>query len=295
MLGEFLSAHGFVDAAVQSFHSALEHEPGNPAMLGSLIQNKRVTSADDPDYRALEQAFSRSDALLRARDALAFAMGKATGELGDHRRAFDYFSEGNRLRRAAIDYSIDVEARQFARIREASPRLCTTCAGRPSERRAHLHRRHATLGHHADGAPSGHPDVYGAGRELDFIRAAATAALGFDPLEEVQLFGAPGRRLDFAAAGRTYLDWLPAEAKLKPRVTDKMPHNFRFVGLIRLVFPNARIVHVRRDPLDNCLSIFKTLHVAPPSARHDLTELGRYYNLYRHTRHCACGAARRNP
>jgi hypothetical protein len=91
---------------------------------------------------------------------------------------------------------------------------------------------------------------------------------------------------DFAAIGRTYLGWLPEEARRTGHVTDKLPANFRYLGLIRLAFPNARIVHIHRDPVDNCLSIYKARFAGSALGYgYDLTELGRYYNLYRGLMH----------
>jgi hypothetical protein len=64
------------------------------------------------------------------------------------------------------------------------------------------------------------------------------------------------------------------------RIVDKMPLNFHLVGLIHLVFPKARIIHVRRDPVDTCLSIFSQLFLEDQPYTHDLGELGRYYRAY---------------
>jgi len=64
-------------------------------------------------------------------------------------------------------------------------------------------------------------------------------------------------------------------------VTDKMPGNFKHIGLIRLILPNARIVHCRRSPMDTCLSIYKNLFAADSHYyAYDLEELGGYYRLY---------------
>ena len=65
------------------------------------------------------------------------------------------------------------------------------------------------------------------------------------------------------------------------RITDKMPANFLFVGLIRLILPNARIIHVLRDPVDTCLSCFSKLFTGEQPFAYDLAELGRYHRAYR--------------
>ena len=63
-------------------------------------------------------------------------------------------------------------------------------------------------------------------------------------------------------------------------VTDKMPGNFLFVGLLRIVLPRARVIHCRRDPLDTCWSIYKHLFTGHQPFAYDLEELGRFYRLY---------------
>jgi hypothetical protein len=64
------------------------------------------------------------------------------------------------------------------------------------------------------------------------------------------------------------------------RVIDKMPANFRFVGPIHLSLPDARIIHVRRDPVDTCLSRFSILFAGDQPFAYELGELGRYYRAY---------------
>jgi Sulfotransferase family len=65
-----------------------------------------------------------------------------------------------------------------------------------------------------------------------------------------------------------------------PRITDKMPSNYYFIGLIHLALPGAPIIHVLRDPLDTCLSCFSKLFTAEQNHTYDLGELGRYYRRY---------------
>ena len=83
-----------------------------------------------------------------------------------------------------------------------------------------------------------------------------------------------------AELGRQYLERLRRYSPASTRIIDKMPDNFIRVGLIRVALPGARIIHCTREPMDNCLSLFKTdfLHGHPYS--YDMTELGQYYRLY---------------
>jgi len=128
---------------------------------------------------------------------------------------------------------------------------------------------------------SRHDDVYPAG-ELETMRVEAAAIVGASPIYEANQFMNRLKRGALEEIGSAYLSQLSLEARRSRRVTDKMPHNFRLVGLIRLVFPNARIIHVRRDPLDTCLSMFKAnFSAANLDFSRDLVTTGRYYNLYR--------------
>ena len=73
---------------------------------------------------------------------------------------------------------------------------------------------------------------------------------------------------------------LPAVADGKIRIVDKMPGNFLSIGLIRLILPNARIIHTMRDPIDTCVSCYSKLFAFGHHFSYDLAELGRYYRCY---------------
>jgi Sulfotransferase family len=122
---------------------------------------------------------------------------------------------------------------------------------------------------------AGHPQVT-AGGELDLVPALARRELAPFP---AAMAGVSEQRL--AQLARDYLATL---ARLYPGaevVVDKRPDNFLYVGLIKRLFPDARIVHTRRDPLDNCLSVyFLHLDHSMPYAL-DLRDIGHYYRQYR--------------
>jgi hypothetical protein len=80
--------------------------------------------------------------------------------------------------------------------------------------------------------------------------------------------------------GNDYIDRLNRIAPDARRITDKMPGNFLAVGLIHLMLPNAKIIHVRRDPIDTCISCLTTLFKQGHAFTYDLAELGRYYVDY---------------
>jgi hypothetical protein len=79
----------------------------------------------------------------------------------------------------------------------------------------------------------------------------------------------------------SYLNRLPEAAQGKMRTVDKMPDNFLRIGLIRLILPNARIIHSIRNPINTCVSCYSTLFATGQHFSYDLAELGRYYRGYR--------------
>jgi hypothetical protein len=120
--------------------------------------------------------------------------------------------------------------------------------------------------------------VFGAGEQMAF-QDAMTAAVrpgqqGYPSM--VPPMTAP----EIKALGADYLARLNRIVPDGRRFTDKLPGNFNFAGFIHLALPNAKIVHVSRAPLDNCVSIFSTNFAKPPEYGRDLGELGRYYRNY---------------
>jgi hypothetical protein len=125
-----------------------------------------------------------------------------------------------------------------------------------------------------------HPLVI-AGGELDHLQRAVTTFAAQDGAqtslpEQIRKIADD----DLPRLGTFYLGKLWNMAPNAERVTDKMPSNFRFAGLIHLALPNARIIHTRRDPIDTCVSCFSTLFAQSQPFTYELGELGRYYRAY---------------
>ena len=118
-----------------------------------------------------------------------------------------------------------------------------------------------------------HPAVHGAG-ELRCMRAVVEQ-IGDFPKGVAALDAGALKRL-----GQSYLSRVEALAGGKPRVVDKAPGNFINAGLIRLILPDAKIIHARRDPVDTCLSCYTKLFADSLNFTYDLTDLGRYCRDY---------------
>ena len=210
----------------------------------------------------------------------------ALGTFYDRRRltkeAFGHWRLGNRLRRAQLAYDESADYQLMESLRGAfssmllrSMRGCGDTSTRPVFI-VGMPRSGTSL---VEQVLAAHPQVSAAG-ELDaFERAFGEFPTILTDPRDVHGFA---RELaqGFQRVGALYLGSLPPLLPGKVRTTDKMPSNFRFVAAIHLTFPQAKIIHVRRDARDTCLSCFATNFSDGQYYAYDLAELGRYYRRY---------------
>lgn len=296
------------EAAWKLLKQAVERFGDNPRLLtkcGGLAQQfgafeqaetllRRALAIDPHTYPAINrlahiQKFQTDDPLLKEmhrlwqdqrsegddRHALAFALGKAEADCGNHDSAFAFYAEGNRLRRPEYQYhreearaeNEDLMTRYDAALFKAKQGIGTKdqrpvfVVGMP--------RSGTTL---TEQILAAHPSVVGVGEARALSRIAKHA-----PADPMAL--APE---EAGALGAAYLDHVVAMAGPDAqRIIDKMPHNFQRLGLIALVLPEARIIHCRRDPADTCLSIFFQSFGGYLPFAYDLEELGAAYQDYR--------------
>ena len=188
-----------------------------------------------------------------------FALGKALDDVGDYARAFEHFCQGNALKRREVDYDEAATGQAFRSLTGTFGSIIFELLERVGDPSSvpifvlGMPRSGSTL---VEQILASHPQVYAIGEltNLSDIITAWSAAL-FRPDSSSASRGAfdPGglRKL-----GEAYLASLPPRPAGKTRVTDKAPGNFFHVGLIRLILPNAKIIHTMRDPVDTCVSCF---------------------------------------
>ncbi len=230
---------------------------------------------DDPDLERMEAALAQAG--VEDRLNLEFALGKAWMEAGDAGRAFAHLERGNGLQRSRLAFDLeahlaelDVVARSFDG--ETIRRLAG--AGHPSDRPVFIigmPRSGTTL---VEQILASHPMVHGAG-ELTLVGQLANRLpwAGDGPVEALS----PN---ELARLGAEYAGRLDALQPSAARVADKMPGNFLYAGLIRLILPGARIIHCVRDPLDTCLSCYETRFAKGNPYTYDQRELGLHYRGY---------------
>lgn len=273
LLGNALLVCGRVEDARACFLEAIERAPHLAQLYRYLAETDPLALAD----RHMEAAERLLHGQLHIADRIAvhFALGMALDARGEYARAFEHFAAGNAASHSIAPYDESQTMQSFAEMAAVFS--------------AETIRAHAGSGY-VDNAPvfiigmprSGtslteqilatHPLVYGAG-ELELFGAISDAVFGRGSRVTPQSIRDVGRR---------YAQRVRAIAGSNAvRITDKMPSNFRYAGLIHLALPQAKLIHVRRDPLDTSLSCFThTFAGNGLSWTFDLGELGRYYRAY---------------
>ena len=209
-----------------------------------------------------------------------FALAKALADIGDHAGAFAQLEKGNAIKRGSVTYDRDAMSAYMRSVagvfgKELVTPLASTSSAAPIFI-VGMPRSGTTL---LEQILASHPDVFAVGEQTAFDQAARS------------VLGAVSMPLDYAAhagelavaapkIGLGYLDRLPPLPPGKSRTVDKLPGNFLNIGLIYMAFPNARIVHAVRDPIDTCVSCYSRLFREWQEFSYDLTDLGRYARDY---------------
>ena len=277
--GHALKTMGKQDEAVASYRAAFAARPDHGDAYYALANLKTYRFTED-EIAAMREQAGRPDLAFMDRVHIAFALGKALEDRGEYEESFRHYEEGNALKRAQTRYSADGMSEELARQKQ----FCT----------AELFAKHKGVGHDAPdpifilGLPragstlleqilASHSKIDGT-LELPDILALAHRLRGRragQPLYPANLHELTGE--EFAKFGEQFIENTRVHRQGAPFFIDKMPNNFRHVGLIHLILPNAKIIDARRAPFDCCFSGFKQLFAQGQEFTYGLTEIGRYY------------------
>lgn len=216
------------------------------------------------------------DAQIHVNSALA----KECEDLGDYASAFEHMRLGKAAARTRVDYRPEQDRAMVDALIAAFPTTISTDNGYGSDEPIFvvgMPRSGTTL---VERILSSHPDVHSAGELMDFGTQLCRLAPAGAPAKLCPELIAQSHRYDWHQLGLRYVDGTRPQTALKPRFIDKLPHNFLNLGLIAKALPKAKIVCLRRHPLDTCLSNFREAF-AENSAFHgysfDLLDIGRFY------------------
>lgn len=282
-MGNALKELGKFAEARRAFETCMALNPGAIATYVNLVDAMTFTSSDDKHLKGMEAHLQKGDLKDERRMQLNFAIAKAYDDLQRYDEAMANLLDGNRLKRKTTTYDEATVLAYFERIRTS---FTAGVIAEKSGGGAASDRPIFVLGMPRSGTTlveqilASHPSVRGAGELKDMsdtvntVRNADGSQAPYPEFVQALTPGALGR------IGQAYLARLGKHAPSAERITDKMPSNFYFMGLIHLALPGAKIIHTNRNPVDTCLSCFSKLFAGEQPQTYDLAELGRYYRAY---------------
>jgi tetratricopeptide (TPR) repeat protein len=284
LLGHSLKAARRPQEAIESYAAAAAGRPGFGDAYWSLANLKTYRFSQDEIAR-MRAAEAAPTAQPIDRHHLCFALGKALEDRGEYAQSWEYYQRGNALKRTQSRYRPEVTETNTRRQIE----VCTAPFFAARE---------------GVGVPDPDPIlIVGLPRSgstlIEQILAAHSLVEGTQELYDIPriVLELQGRRPDlddprypgvlaalapddFRRLGERYLTDTSAYRKGRPFFIDKMPNNFRHIGLIHLMMPNARIIDVRREPMACCFSNLKQLFASGQAFTYDIEFIARYYRTY---------------
>jgi hypothetical protein len=281
-MGHALKTIGRFPEAVAAYRTAAAARPAFGDAYWSLANLKTYRFLDDEIARMRDEEDRPSTALID-RYHLCFALGKALEDREEFGDSWHYYERGNALKRSESHYRAEV-------IEANTKRQMATCSREFFQERTGWGSLHADpifiVGLTRSGSTlleqilASHSMVEGT-YELSNIEAIVMELQGRD-------FGNPRypsvlaemSREDFLRLGEKYIDDTRIYRSGRPYFIDKMPNNFRHLGLIHLMLPNAKIIDARREPIACCFSNLKQLFAQGQEFTYSVEDIARYYRTY---------------
>ena len=276
---------GRLDEAAASYRAALHIDPA----YGDAHRNLGTINTDqtgDPHIAAMAAALDDPATTTSNRLNLHSALAKAYEDIGKFDKVFACLDASNNLRRETISYVMADRDRDVDQtIATFTPALLSRFNGGGCESELPIFivgmpRSGTSL---VEQVIASHDEAFGAGERPDMDRLSHTlpALMGVEePFPECVAGLDETLTARLADEYLTALSGLAPEAGAARRTTDKMPGNFLLLGLIAVLFPEARVIHCRREPMDTCLSCYFQAFVAEHEYTDDLSNLGAYYQEY---------------
>jgi len=314
-LGAGLVKRGETDKATKCFRKSLEYTPNHPRALANLgitleqqgelaeaaryyqaairakpdfaephffLSHLRTHRSSEKEVSAMRTLLDKAETPEPDRIRLAFGLGFALESSGDYAQAFHYMSEGHRLQGKESGFSLEAESKRFTAVRKmfsAEHIAAMAGAGTDDDRPVFIvgmPRSGTTL---TEQILASHPEVHGAGERTRLAEIAKSLAVkNAGDLSHVPDETSTARWRD---AARDYLDHVATDAGNARRIIDTTPMNFLNIGVAAILFPRARFIICLREPMDNCLSIYRQYLTGANQYTHQLEHLGGYYLMHR--------------
>jgi len=281
-LGQLQCEVGQPEAAIATYKQLLARKPKDVHVHHLICDaTPHKEGVVDGSMQAVMMVLSGKDITDEERIPLYLSLGRAFEAIGDFDRAFENFKRGNQLKRLSIRYAVEQDQEQFATLKKQFTRARFAHArdvalqddsaiflvGMPNSGKAL-----------AEQILASHPQIHGGG-DMEYLQAVCQ-----EPHAAMERYGYPHyvphlTDEGIQALGLEYLQRRNNRTG-KRYITDSTSNNFMFIGMAKLLLPNAKIIHCTRNPLDNCLSAYQRLFPQSHLFSYDLKELGEFYLAY---------------
>jgi len=283
--GHTLKTVGRLTEAIEAYKKCIRLRPEVGEAYWSLANLKTFRFSDE-DIDNMRKQVTTEGGDADDQSHLAFALGKALEDGKAYDESFKFYRRGNAIRRVAHRHSLKVNVLESLRQVRALPgaffeqRQGWGCPAPGPIFVVGLPRAGSTL---LEQILASHSQVEGTSELMDVI--AISRKLGNknreNPAGKYPEVLAELTQDQFRELGESYLETTRIQRTTDdPLFIDKMPNNFRHIGLIHLILPNSKIIDARRHPMGGCFSGFKQLFAHGQTFTYDLADIGKYYRDY---------------
>ena len=275
-LGNTFRQKGDFETAVDYYNRGFQIDPNSAHLYYSFSEIHKYQKEGDPYFDNLLALRENKEIIYTNRKYIEFALAKAWRDIGNYEEEIACLNQGNAMKREEINYSIDKDLERFDDIKQKfnsdtlskfdsifePTRIPIFILGMP--------RSGTTL---TEQILSSHSQVAGLGELPYLFQTVKTNKNLFENLPKIT-------KEELIEARNQYLEQVAQHNDDSPYFTDKMPYNFQGIGLIKILFPEAKIIHCQRHPLDICLANYQRLFTTGNYHSYNLEELGQYYLGY---------------
>ena len=283
-LGAIYSERGQLDDAKSCFSAAIKAKRDFIEPYYNLSSLKTFTT-NDPDLIGLKKLMGEVNNLTDDEQIrYFFAIGKAFEDIAEYNDAFQAYHRGNQLKFSQINYN-NRQANSVAK------RIQTDFTKELFENNSDAGIEDNTpvfiVGMPRSGTTlieqilASHSDIYGAGELKTLDEIIHNARTEIIERQQVKPYRPVLSDFNLTSMANEYLQSIREHDANAIQITDKMPANFFYIGFIHLMFPNAKIIHAMRDPMDSCFSCYAKLFNETMDFTYDLQPLGHYYVRYK--------------
>ena len=315
-LGNLKRDNNDFDSAIKLYLEALKINKKNPIIFYSLalayqglgkfdfaIDNAQKTLALDPKFTQADLLISQS---IKYKDGnkhlnemdfkinnlelnndqkvnLLFALAKANEDINQIEKAFKNFDRGNQIRRKLINFNINSEIELFSNIKKIFSNIDSKKFAKeliPKKKIIFILGMPRSGTSLVEQIVTSHSNVFGGGELPQLSKIVKERLMYNDSITEKNIKNLIDDEFFATKLRKDYYDFLERFNSDKEFITDKAPLNFRWIGLIKILFPGAKIIHCARDPRDNCFSLYKNFFEGGLNFSYNQKELSTYYKLY---------------